>query len=79
MPAAAYGWKSEDGWQELVLSFYNLDPGNQTQIIRIGGRHTSWHTSRWSMWPESFPVKTHLQLGMVTPHGDPGRRKKLED
>lgn len=34
----AYIWRSDDNFQELVLSFYLVDSGNQTQAIRLGGK-----------------------------------------
>ena len=35
---------SEVNSQELVLSFYYVDPGNQTQVIRLGGNLLHYNT-----------------------------------
>lgn len=42
-----YMWRSEDIFQESVLSFYHVDPGKQTWVARSGGTHIyqvhHWH------------------------------------
>lgn len=51
-------WSSEDFLRELVLSFYNVDPGNWTQVIRFGGKHFTWSAT--------LPVQKLLVIGKNT-------------
>jgi hypothetical protein len=32
-------WQSENNFVKLVLSFHHIGPGDQSQIIRLGGKH----------------------------------------
>lgn len=32
-------WRSEDNLKDLGLCFHHMVPGNQTEVIRFGGRH----------------------------------------
>lgn len=32
-------WRSDSRLQELILSFYPMRPGDQTQLIRFDGKH----------------------------------------
>lgn len=31
-------WRSEDNFPESILSPYHVDPGDTSQIVRLGGR-----------------------------------------
>lgn len=35
--ATASMWRSENNFWELILSFYHVGPGNETQVIRLCG------------------------------------------
>lgn len=32
-------WRSENSLQELVLCFHHVGPGDETQVIVLGGKH----------------------------------------
>lgn len=35
----AHVWRSEENFQELVLSFYRVNPGDQTQVLKLGSKN----------------------------------------
>lgn len=42
-------WRPEDSLQESLLSFYHVDAGNQTQVMKFGGKHSlPTEPSYWS-------------------------------
>lgn len=40
MHAMVHVCRSEDNFQKLVLSFYQVDPNDRTQVVRLGGTHS---------------------------------------
>lgn len=34
-----FGWRLERSFQESVLSFRNVDPGNEDEDVRLGGKY----------------------------------------
>lgn len=34
-------WKSENNMQELVLSYHHMEPGDQIQVVMLGGKDLS--------------------------------------
>lgn len=32
-------WQSENASSQSALSFHPVDPGDQTQVVRFGGKH----------------------------------------
>lgn len=53
--AVVYVRQTEDNLQELVLTFYRVGPGAQTQILSLGSRPlpsralTSWLLELWCL------------------------------
>lgn len=45
-----YKWKSEDNFGDLVLSFPDVDPGDQTQIIIRVGASAEFLPTKPSLW-----------------------------
>lgn len=33
------GWGSEDNLQKLILSFYHVGSGDQTEVVRLGSKY----------------------------------------
>lgn len=64
-------WRSEDSFQELVLSFYRVDFWDQTQAIRLGNKdlyQLSHLTGPLYMSLIYKPTVSLLSTNMATPH-----------
>lgn len=42
-------WRLEDNIRELVFSFPTVDPRDQTQDVRIGGKHLHPRNHPWTL------------------------------
>lgn len=41
--------RSEDSFQELILSFHHVGPGDCTQVIGLGDKHLYPLASHWAL------------------------------